>query len=48
MCVNVETSEKKTTAWEEFVLYKAGLEFLLSDLVTIKMERDVSVCGLLY
>lgn len=27
MCVNVETSEKKTAAWEEFVLYEAGLEF---------------------
>lgn len=46
MYVNVETSEKKTAAWEEFVLYEAGLEFP-SDLVTSKMGRgDVSVCGL--
>lgn len=27
MCVNVETSEKSTAAWEEFVFYEAGLEF---------------------
>jgi len=48
MCVDLETLEKKPSASAELVLYEAGLESPLSDLVTSKKARGgVSVWSVL-